>query len=122
KRTPHHVQSLKLIEKLERGEIYIHISESIITNLIYLSFHSHKIDHALLKIQKFVDLCRVSSSNKNVILQAMNSNFKDKEDAIQYHIALHNGLDYFISRNIKDYQGFTSTIPVYTPQTFIESF
>ena len=56
------------------------------------------------------------------MLEALNSKFKDKEDALQYYTALYHGADYFITRNTKDYKHKTIALPVFSPQEFMKSF
>ena len=53
-----------------------------------------------------------------MILAALNSNFKDFEDAIQYHTALENELDLIITRNKKDFK--TSALPVLTAKEYLK--
>lgn len=52
------------------------------------------------------------------ISQAIQSDFSDFEDAVQYHTALSGNIDAIITRNPKDY--INSAIPVYTPSEFIQ--
>ena len=56
-----------------------------------------------------------------MLLQAISSPFKDKEDALQYYTALNYGADYFITRNIPDYKKATLRLPVMTPAKFMKS-
>ena len=48
---------------------------------------------------------------------ALNSEFKDFEDAIQYYAALESDIDIIITRNLKDFK--KSDIPVMTGLQFI---
>lgn len=48
---------------------------------------------------------------------ALASDFKDFEDAIQYHTALENHLDTIISRNKKDFK--SSVLPVLTAKEYL---
>ncbi len=58
--------------------------------------------------------------NKDVILQAFNSDFKDFEYALQnYSAELDNEIDLIISRNIKDFKN--SKLAVMTPDNYIKS-
>ena len=57
----------------------------------------------------------------NIIKRAYVSNFTDVEDAIQYYTATKNdGMDYFITRNIKDFKNFIPQLPVLTPTQFLK--
>ena len=65
-----------------------------------------------------VDILKVDS---DIVKSALNSDFKDFEDSIQYFAAQeHKKVDCIITRNIKDYKD--SSLPVMTPETFLITF
>ena len=49
--------------------------------------------------------------------QALSSHFTDFEDAIQYYLARSSHIDFFITRNKRDYKH--SLIPVCTPTEYL---
>jgi len=55
--------------------------------------------------------------NNKILELALASDFKDFEDAIQYHTALENHLDIIISRNKKDVK--SSVLPVLTAKEYL---
>ena len=62
----------------------------------------------------------VVSGGKGSAMLALQSAFKDKEDALQYHTALRAKADYFVTRNKKDYKHKVTSLPVFTPVEFSE--
>jgi hypothetical protein len=56
-----------------------------------------------------------------MMLHALTSSFKDKEDALQYFTAQQNEADYFITRNVRDYKPHTEFLSVMTPKEFLNS-
>ncbi|MCL1991642.1 MAG: PIN domain-containing protein [Spirochaetes bacterium] len=58
-------------------------------------------------------LLTVLSVDDQTVQKALESEFKDFEDAIQYFTALENKVDCIITRNINDYN--KSLLPVYSP-------
>ena len=56
--------------------------------------------------------------NDKILELALISDFKDFEDAIQYHTALENELDLIITRNKKDFK--TSALPVLTAKEYLK--
>ena len=59
-------------------------------------------------------------TDKNEIKQALNSNFRDFEDALQNYSAVLNGeVDLIITRNIKDFKN--SELGVMTPESYIKT-
>ncbi|MGM0745365.1 type II toxin-antitoxin system VapC family toxin [Rhodohalobacter sp.] len=121
KREPHFEHSIKLLELAADDRISLMISESSLANLIYLSFDIYKIENASEKLTDFIKATKVVNGGKLVMLQALKSLFKDKEDALQYYTAQQHEADYFITRNIKDYKTFIEFVPVMTPKEFMGS-
>lgn len=64
---------------------------------------------------KFFEICQ---TDKITIKKAIESDFKDLEDAILYFTAEMNNIDYFVTRNIKDYPAKASP-EVVTPDEAI---
>ena len=58
--------------------------------------------------------------NDNVIDNALQSEWKDFEDAVQYTVAESNGVDCIITRNKADFE--ENEIPCYSPQEFLEKY
>ena len=54
----------------------------------------------------------------SIIHKALESDFNDFEDAIQYFTAIENNMDCIITRNVNDYK--KSIIPVYTPTELLK--
>ncbi|HKL16468.1 MAG TPA: PIN domain-containing protein [Balneolaceae bacterium] len=119
KREPHFKYSIRLLELAGQDRISLVIAESGLANLIYLLFDIYKIDDAQAKLIDFIRACDIANGGKSVILQAIHSPFKDKEDALQYFTGQHCGADYFITRNIKDYKPYAEFLEVLTPKEFM---
>ena len=62
-------------------------------------------------------LFEVASVNRLVIENALKIKFTDFEDAVLHESAIHAGVEYIISRNIKDFKN--AKIPVFTPTEFL---
>jgi predicted nucleic acid-binding protein len=71
-------------------------------------------------IRKFKSIANVLDLKDTYLNQALDSDFKDFEDAIQYHTALSNNLDAIITRNKRDFK--KSHIPVYTTEEYLELY
>ena len=69
---------------------------------------------------KIFSLCESKEMDKDVITQALNSDFKDFEDALQnYSAELDKEIDLIITRNIKDFKN--SKLAVMTPDNYMKS-
>jgi len=63
----------------------------------------------------------VVTMDKEIIMNALYSEFNDFEDELQHFSALKSGkVNLIITRNIKDYK--RSTLPVFTPENYIKSW
>jgi len=120
KRKPFYEDSARILQLVKDGKIVASTSESCLGNLIHLSFEIKKLKYAKEQIIDYIQTCSVLTCGKKGILEALNSDFKDKEDAIQYHTALYNDMDYFVTRNIKDYKAAVKSLPVITPKELSE--
>lgn len=59
----------------------------------------------------------VLSVDSKTLDLAIASDFNDFEDAIQYFPAIENGVNIFMTRNIKDFK--KATIKIMTPETYL---
>lgn len=64
-------------------------------------------------LQYIISFCSIATVDETVIKNALASQPKDFEDAIQYQTALMAGLDGIVTRNPKDYA--EASISVFTP-------
>jgi predicted nucleic acid-binding protein len=76
-------------------------------------------ESVLNKLRKFKIICEVCEVNEETIDKALNSNFKDFEDAVQYFTALQSNCSIIITRNGKDFKN--STIPIMTAEEYLSS-
>ncbi len=103
-----------LFAKAENKEIDLFVSETVIVNALYIT----NLSEQLLLLLKIVDVIFINTTALNL---GLSGNYKDKEDAILYFGALQNKLDYFITRNKKDFSSFAlPTMPVLTAKEFLK--
>ncbi|CAN5304149.1 PIN domain-containing protein [soil metagenome] len=95
--------------------IKIYASAITFNNVYYIirQISSHKKALALLSdLESMVDIIEV---NKVIIKQALHSDFRDFEDAIQYMCALTNDkIEFIVTRNHKDFK--KRQLPVFSPE------
>lgn len=119
KRQPHYTDSVKLLHLAAEGKIRLMISESSLATLFYLSFDIYKIQNISIKLLDFVNAFELIHSNKQIVSRALQSAWRDKEDALQYFTALNDEAEYFITRNVKDFRNAETILPVLQPADFI---
>lgn len=119
KRDPFFAVSKPILELAAKGDIHLLISESSLANLFYLTFDIYKLKNGKSLLVDFISACTVVSGGKLIGLQALASDFKDKEDALQYYTALGSGADYFVTRNKNDFKSAKDHLPILSPQEFL---
>ena len=72
------------------------------------------------KLTQLITITEVLTTDKDVIRKALNSNFKDFEDALQNYSAELNGkIDLIITRNIKGFKN--SSLAIMTPENYLKT-
>lgn len=109
---------LDLADKNNDNGINGYISASTVTDIYYIAYRSLKdrvkVRTLLAEVLKVIKIAPVSGEN---IHYAFNLNWKDFEDAVQYSVALSNGMDAIITRNMK---GFSQAeVKICTPEEII---
>lgn len=108
------------MQMASQNRLTLSISGGCLSTLIYLIYDIYKLEQAKERLLHFVSACKVLSGGKTEFMHAMESDFSDKEDGLQYFVALQHHCDYFISRNVRDYKNAVARLPVYSPETFVE--
>ena len=101
----------------DEGKIQIFISALSLPNVHYLLSKKKSEEEAKQILRKFKVLIHVTPLDAKIIDLALNSEFSDFEDAIQYYSALQNEVDVLLTRNLKDFK--KAQIAVLTAQDFI---
>jgi len=110
--------SVKIINFIENDLYSGYTSSIIFTNTYYIQrkLINHNVAINFLKNLRL--LLTVLNVDDLIIKKALESEFNDFEDAVQYYTAIENNMDCIITRNTKDYK--KSTIPVYTPTELLK--
>ena len=122
KREAFYKQSYAIFNLCETENVKLYTSSSIIINVQYIGgkVSNNKNTASVIKylLENFIDIINPS---RDTIVEAYNSTFKDYEDAIQYFTAKEAGLiDFFITRNVKDYKNAVKTLPAHTAAQFLK--
>ena len=119
-REPFSHNAAKVLSLCESGEIRGFITSVIISNVYYLLRQNSTHEKVIEKLTQLVTITEVLSTDKDVILKALNSNFRDFEDALQNYSAELNGqIDLIITRNIKDFKN--SSLGIMTPENYLKA-
>lgn len=89
------------------------------TDIYYLTHRcTHSDKDARTVLSKLFSLFDVLDTAALDCKKAISSSVSDYEDAVMIETAVRNGLEYIVTRNIKDYK--TSLVPVLSPDTFLQ--
>lgn len=122
-RKPFADHASSLMSKVERSEVNGFLCATTVTTIHYLLSKYLDKEKAIASINSIIALFEVASVNRLVIESALKSKFIDFEDSVLHESARHAGVEYIITRNIKDFK--KTKIPAFTPIEFLsmlESF
>ncbi|MEE9304379.1 MAG: PIN domain-containing protein [Thiotrichaceae bacterium] len=111
------VRSANLVSMAENKQIEGFLCATTITTIDYLIAKAHNRVRAKAEIQKLLNIHYISEVNEQVLGLAINSHFKDFEDAVQYYSGECIGVDCLVTRNLKDYKG--TQLAVYSPEELL---
>lgn len=118
-REPFYQPAAKLFTKADEGKVQIFVSALTIANIHYLLSKHLSESEAKKILRKFRILVQIVALNEKTIDLALNSDFSDFEDAIQYYCSIENDIEVLITRNLRDYK--KAQIVTMTAQDFISS-
>lgn len=110
--------SEQVLVLVEQGQVEGYISASTFSDLYYIIHRARGREWTLTYLRQLVNFCRVATVDSTTINMALNLNFRDFEDAIQYSSAVLNHLDAIITRNPRDFP--VATPRIMTPEELIQ--
>jgi len=117
KREEFYESAAQLFSLADQKKVELYVCSLSFANAHYIlnrHLNESKVREILRKLKVLVN---VISLDSKVLDLALNSDFKDFEDAIQYYAAMESDVDIIITRNLKDFK--KSDIPVMTGLQFI---
>ena len=116
-RLPHFHFSAVLFTFAEMKKLELYTSQLILANTFYILRKQLGNDQAKNALRKLRILLHIIDSSEAVVDKALNSDFTDFEDAIQYYTALEDGISVILTRNLRDYKN--ASVIVQTPEAFL---
>jgi predicted nucleic acid-binding protein len=118
-REPFSENAAKILSLCEKKEIVGFVTPVIVSNVYYLLSQKGKQEKVIEKLKILLSILEILIIDKSSIILALNSEFKDFEDALQNYSAELNGkIDIIVTRNIKDYK--KSELSIMTPDNFLK--
>lgn len=119
-REPYFEYAAKLFTLIDQQKIKAYTSPLIFANLHYLLKKLTSNTVALKSLRKLKTLINILPVDERIIEQALNSDFNDFEDAIQYFTATSSGINLLLTRNKVDYK--KSKIATSTSEEFLKTW
>ncbi len=118
-RTDFLTDSFAALKFSETRKVKGYISVVSTTDIFYLVNRNLKdTQQSIEKMRVLFSIVDIAKADKKIALNALNSGWKDFEDAVQYSVAKKLGAKYIITRNQKEY--LKSDIQVVSPKEFTE--
>ena len=119
-RKPFSEHAAKIFSLCELKMIQGYVTPVIYSNVYYLLRQTAKHEKVIEKLNQLLTITDVLIIDKEVLVQALNSKFKDFEDALQNFAAIKvKTIDTILTRNIKDYRN--SELGVMTPEDYLKT-
>lgn len=117
-RKPFSEDAAQILSWCENGKIQGFVTSIMLSNIYYLLRKTAKHEKVIENLKMLLNIVDVITTNKDTVLDALHSEFKDFEDALQNFSAQNsNEIKVIITRNSKDYK--TSNLAVMEPETYI---
>jgi predicted nucleic acid-binding protein len=116
-RPPFYEDSASVVDAVVREEVMGWLAAHSMTTLFYIISHTHNRETAVQAITGLLESFAITKLDDAVIREALSLGWRDFEDAVQIAAACAEGIDYLITRNIKDFQ--SGPVPVMQPAAFL---
>lgn len=119
-REPFFAPAVELFGRIEARTLEGYVSPLVFSNLFYILRKHLSSAGAVVALRKLRLLVRVLPIGERTVDEALASDFRDFEDAIQYHGARAQSLDALVTRNRRDYP--TREMAIVTPRECLAMF
>jgi len=114
-------ESRKVLKLADNHQIDFFISAASITDIYYiLNKHLKNKEETKTHLIDLLDFVFIAGIDESCIKNALNSSWKDFEDAVQHESSIQIGADYIVTRNTADYK--SSFVKVISPAEFLAKF
>ena len=120
RREPYYDEAATLFSLADKNQVELSASSLTIANTSYVLLHQMDSIKAKSILRKLRLIVKILPLDDKIVGLALNDEtFSDFEDGLQYFIAIENGQETIITRNLKDFKN--SKLPTITAKQFIAS-
>lgn len=120
KREPFYPYAAEIFTQGDTGKLVLVTTSVVLANVFYILRKATGTIKARQYMRKLRILIGVLPVGEKIVDLALNSEFPDFEDAIQYFAARENHVETLLTRNVKDYKA--KDLLVQTPEEYLKSF
>ena len=103
----------------KRNIVKGYISASAITDIFFLSKNDLGKKHAKEALKSLLQVFKPATVTDSHIYQALDLDWNDFEDSVQFVVGEGLAVDYIVTRNTHDFS--SSSIPAVTPEQFLQA-
>lgn len=119
-RRPHVEFSGRIFELAEQKEIELFISGLSFDTLFYIMRPELSAQKAVEKLRLLLKHVKVAPMGQKTVESALDAEWNDLEDALQYFSAVESGCDCIVTRNGDDFKSGYRTLKIFDPEEFVE--
>ena len=114
-------ESKKVLELSDSKTIDFYVSAASITDIFYiLNKRLNNKEETKRHLPDLLEIVSVAGIDEACIKNALNSSWKDVEDAVQHESSIQIGADYLVTRNTDDFK--SSMVRIISPSEFLKEF
>lgn len=118
-RKPFSDYTAQVLNLCEEKKIEGFTTPVIIANMYYMLRKDSKHEMVINRLNQLLRIIDVVEMNRKVVIKALDSDFKDFEDALQNFSAVeYKSIQIVLTRNIKDFK--KSELAILTPETYMK--
>ena len=118
-RQPFSNHTAKALDLCKKKKIEGYTTPVIIANTYYFLRKDAKHETVVDKLNQLLNIIDIVKMDRKVVIKALNSKFRDFEDALQNFSAVEKReIEIILTRNIKDFKH--SELAVLTPETYLK--
>ncbi len=107
----------QLINLAEEDKFDCYVSESVLATTLYF-LQKNKLDGIAI-LRELITVVKILPFKSEILFFPIEK-FKDAEDGLLYYLAFHNKMNYFITRNTKDFKTVHPDLEVLAPSSFLK--
>jgi predicted nucleic acid-binding protein len=118
-RRPFSETSMRVIVLSEKRRINAFVSASAVTDIYYIIRKTLKSKNSAIELlKKFIKTINIAPVEESHIYEALDLNWNDFEDVIQYVVGKSKNVEYIVTRNQPDFQCLD--VKIVSPEDFLK--